>query len=113
MSKATAAAEKKLTAWLQTMLRQLPKKMNLAAVEWNTGWPSVKDHDAGKPRSMLFTIAALARTGQEPFDPEDPDHLDELSSPDWEGEECCALPTKLFDDVDPYDFVRDERAGVL
>ena len=102
-------SEKKLATWLQESLGQLPKGMNVAAVEWNTGWPSVEDHRAGKPRSMLFTMSALARDGDEPFDPEDPDHLDELSEPAWECEECCALPTVVFDNVDPYDFFQ----GVL
>lgn len=106
MSPAADPLDKKLAAWLKKSLTKIPPKIDLLLLEWNDGWPTVEAHRAGKPKSLLFSLAGFQRGDAERFDPENPEHLDELSEPAWEVSQSCDLPQSAFTELDPSTLVK-------
>ena len=106
MSSASGELDEKLAAWLKKSLAKIPPKIDLLLLEWNTGWPSTQAHRAREPKSLLFTLTGFQHGDAERFDPENPDHLDELSEPAWEVSKACDLPQAAFNKLDPSSFVK-------
>src|SRR5512132_498099 len=99
-------AETKVRAWLRKALADVPPRINLLSLEWNEGWPSVADHDAGKPMAIMLSLSGCRHPRPAAFDPERPADVDRLADPPWGADDSCPLPLPAFRDVDLYDYFR-------
>lgn len=103
---AVLKAETKVRAWLKEALAEVPSRINVLSLEWNEGWPSVADHEAGKPMSIIVSLFGCRHPRPAEFDPERPADLDRLADPPWTADASCALPLKAFGNVDLVDYFR-------
>jgi hypothetical protein len=99
-------AEAKVRAWLRRALADVPARINLLSLEWNEGWASVADHDAGKPKAMVLSLFGCRHPRPDRFDPERPADLDRLADPPWGADDSLPLTLAGFRDIDLSDYFR-------
>jgi hypothetical protein len=69
----TASLDKRISAWLLQTLKSVPAEANLISLDWNE---SSRGRGRSKEKVVLLSMGAFVHPDDEPFDPEDPDHLD-------------------------------------
>jgi len=95
-----AKARAEFAGWLTELIKNLPASIGLIYVEWNGCCDAT-----GSEGWIEFFTTGYERTRLTDFDPEDPEHLGELSRWDWENSSSCVIPKVEIAVEDINDFI--------
>lgn len=101
------AAREKLSRWIEHHLRNAPPEVRIFYVEWNDGWEDYRLAEKGEPKRKLFSMFGCTGIDPADFDPEDPEMEELLANSNWEPEDCCPLPSDVFENEEPREFFEE------